>query len=71
MHVDCDTCAVRGSACAECVISVRLGAPPEGVQLSAEERRALHVLADAGMLPRLRLVHGGDGRGRDPRHRAA
>jgi hypothetical protein len=38
------------------VISVMLGAPPEGVELDDEERRALAVLADAGVVPRLRLV---------------
>jgi hypothetical protein len=66
MLVDCDTCAVRGSACGGCVISVMLGAPPDGVELDPEERRALQVLAEAGIVPELRLVSG-DG----PRRRAA
>jgi hypothetical protein len=56
MLVDCDTCAVRGPACADCVVSVILGAPPAGVDLTVEEQRALRVLADAGMVPELRLV---------------
>jgi hypothetical protein len=56
MLVDCDTCAVRGSACGGCVISVMLGAPPAGVELDADEHRALQVLAAAGMVPELRLV---------------
>ena len=75
MIIDCDGCAVRGSACGECVIGVLLGAPvpattaepgvevpsevPSGapiVQLDAPERRALAVLADQGLVPRLRLV---------------
>lgn len=56
MLVDCDGCAARGSACGGCVISVMLGTPPDGVQLDADERRALGVLADAGMVPELRLV---------------
>jgi hypothetical protein len=38
------------------VVSVLLGAPPSGVELDDAERRALAVLADAGMVPRLRLV---------------
>ena len=58
MLVDCDNCEVRGSACAGCVVSVLLGAPPSGVELDEPERRALAVLADAGMVPRLRLVTG-------------
>ena len=56
MLIDCEDCAVRGPACAGCVVSVMLGAPPEGVELDEEERRALAVLADAGVVPRLRLV---------------
>jgi hypothetical protein len=75
MIIDCDGCAVRGTACGDCVIGVLLGAPapaapadhgpeapsdvPSGapiVQLDAPERRALAVLADQGLVPRLRLV---------------
>ena len=53
VHIDCDDCAVRGHGCKDCVISVLLGAPET---LLADERRALEVLADAGLAPRLRLV---------------
>jgi predicted small lipoprotein YifL len=28
MVIDCDTCAVRGPACGDCVVSVLLGGPP-------------------------------------------
>lgn len=56
MLVDCDACAVRGPACPECLVTVILGAPPAGVDLTAEERRALQVFADAGLVPELRLV---------------
>ena len=56
MLIDCDDCRVRGPACGECVVSVLLGGPPDGVDLDADERRALRVLADAGMVPQLRLV---------------
>lgn len=56
MLIDCDTCQVRGSGCGDCVVSVILGGPPEGVELDATEQAALDVLADAGMVPRLRLV---------------
>lgn len=55
MLVDCDTCEVRGPACADCVITVLLGPPPE-LQLDAEERAALDVLAGSGLVPPLRLV---------------
>jgi len=53
MIIDCDGCAVRGDACGECVVAVLLGAPPE---LQADEQEALGVLADAGLVPPLRLV---------------
>jgi hypothetical protein len=68
MIIDCDTCQVRGAACGDCVIGVLMGAPdtaeaatelPSGapiVQLDAPEQRALAVLADQGLVPRLRLV---------------
>ncbi len=71
MIIECDSCEVRGHACGDCVIGVLLGAPeprfaetggadtPSGapiVQLDAPERRALDVLAQQGLIPRLRLV---------------
>jgi hypothetical protein len=91
MIIDCDTCAVRGLACGDCVIGVLLSTPaelvqdlregpvgrpaesepispdtrfipvdvPSGaptVQFAAAERRALDLLADQGLIPRLRLM---------------
>jgi hypothetical protein len=53
--IDCDSCAVRGPACADCVVSVLLGPPPE-TGFGTEEERALAVLADSGLVPRLRMV---------------
>ena len=53
IHIDCDDCAVRGPGCQDCVVSVLLGVPET---LLDDERRALEVLADAGLAPRLRLV---------------
>lgn len=58
MVIDCDGCAVRGLACGDCVVTVLLGAPPDGVQLDDTERRALAALADGGLVPPLRLVTG-------------
>lgn len=57
MIVDCDRCAVRGHACHDCAITVLLGVPPEGVELDRTETQALHTLAEAGLIPPLRLVH--------------
>ena len=56
MLIDCDSCEVRGLACGDCVVTALLGAPPEGVVLDDEERRALEVLAGSGLVPPLRLV---------------
>lgn len=50
MHIDCDTCPVRGEHCRDCVISVLLG-PPELLDL---EQRAVSVLAAQGLIPPLR-----------------
>nr|WP_215549733.1 hypothetical protein [Amycolatopsis sp. CA-230715] len=55
MVIDCDRCEVRGDACADCVVSVLLGAPPE-IEWDSSERLAVDALAEAGMVPRLRLV---------------
>ncbi|MGB9377422.1 MAG: hypothetical protein WCB04_07915 [Mycobacteriales bacterium] len=70
MLIDCDACAVRGLACGDCVVTVLLGSPPEGVELDPADRQALDALADGGLVPRLRLVPrqarqvGTDGSGR-------
>ncbi|MGD9526815.1 hypothetical protein [Pseudonocardia sp.] len=60
MIIDCESCDVRPVACGDCVVGVLLGVPgTEGtsvVQLDVSERRALDVLADQGLVPRLRLV---------------
>ncbi len=57
-RIDCDTCVVRGLACHDCVVTVLLGPPPELADLTIDddERRALDVLADSGLVPPLRLV---------------
>ena len=56
MLIDCDGCAVRDLACGECVVTVLLGEPPGVVEMDEGEQRALEVLADSGLVPRLRLV---------------
>jgi hypothetical protein len=56
MLIDCDRCAVRGLACGDCVVTVLLSRPPSGVRLDDDERVAIGVLADSGLVPPLRLV---------------
>jgi len=53
--IDCDSCVVRGLACHDCVVTVLLGPPPE-LTIDDDERRALDVLAEGGLVPPLRLV---------------
>jgi hypothetical protein len=54
MSVDCSRCDMRGVACQDCVVAV-LTPRNAARHLEAEELRALSVLADAGMVPPLRL----------------
>lgn len=64
MIIDCDSCTMRDIACTDCVVSVLLG-PPGLVRdgFDPEERAALAVLADSGLVPPLRLsVVGSTGR---------
>jgi hypothetical protein len=60
MLIDCDACAARGPACADCAVSVLLGAPAAAVdsrvELDGAEQAALAVLAGSGLVPPLRLV---------------
>lgn len=56
MLIDCDGCAVRGAACTGCMVTALLGAPPEGVQWDEQERAALGVLVESGLVPPLRMV---------------
>ena len=55
VHIDCDTCLVRGLACHDCVVTVLLGQPPE-LGFDDDEQRALEVLAGSGLVPPLRMV---------------
>jgi hypothetical protein len=54
--IDCESCEVRGQACGDCVVTVLLGSAPDGVDLDADERAAISVLAGSGLVPPLRLV---------------
>ena len=64
MLIDCGGCAVRGEACADCVVTfltipVRAASGtddrPPTVDLDAAERNALTVLASSGLVPPLRM----------------
>jgi len=61
MVIDCGRCAMRGAGCRDCVVAVLSSArvtdhaPQAPDYLDEAELRALRVLADAGMVPPLRL----------------
>jgi hypothetical protein len=55
MLIDCDTCLARESdACDDCVVSVLFSAEP--LEVDGDEQAALARLAEAGLVPRLRLL---------------
>lgn len=55
MLIDCDTCLMRETtACHDCVVMVLFSDGP--LELDQDERAAIDTLADAGLVPRLRLV---------------
>jgi hypothetical protein len=56
MVIDCDTCAVRGRACHDCVVPLILEISARPGQVDPAEREALDSLAAAGLVPPLRLV---------------
>ena len=64
MIIDCDDCVMRHLACSDCVVSVLLGAEGGRAEVDDAERRALDVLADAELVPRLRMLPTGQAVGR-------
>ena len=64
MKIDCDTCVVRGSACADCVVSFLTIAAGEGqlvasdvrgpIELDDEQAAAVYAFSRGGLVPPLR-----------------
>ena len=54
--ISCDDCVAKDtSACAECVVTFICGREPDdAVIIDADEERAVRLLAQAGLVPRLR-----------------
>ncbi|SHG59443.1 hypothetical protein SAMN05443575_2337 [Jatrophihabitans endophyticus] len=70
MLIDCQTCVARDIACDDCVVTVLLGAPAPprtapAVELDDASRAAIDQLANAGLVPPLRLVAPTTARRRD------
>ncbi len=53
MLIDCDSCVGRGAPCVDCVVTVMFADEGKDPAWDAQERRALAVLAAAGLLPPL------------------
>ena len=56
MVIDCDTCAMHDTdACADCVVSFVISNDPgEALVVDLAEMRAIRLLGEAGLVPRLR-----------------
>lgn len=55
MIIDCDSCLMDGTdVCADCVVTCLLSDGP--AELSDQTMEAINVLAEVGLVPRLRLV---------------
>jgi len=57
MLIDCNDCAMQHtSACEDCVVGHVLHDLLGPIELDPDRAEALDVLADAGLVPRLRLL---------------
>jgi hypothetical protein len=55
MHIDCDLCVAKDTgACDDCVVTFILN-PSRPFDLEDDEVEALELLAEEGLVPRLRL----------------
>ena len=57
MRIDCDECRMQNTdQCEDCVVTFLLGTEPGPIELADGEQAALGNLAEAGLVPPLRLV---------------
>ena len=58
MLISCDTCAMQYTEhCADCVVMAVVDPSPRtgGLVIDADEERALRELAEAGLIPEIRM----------------
>jgi hypothetical protein len=56
MHIDCEKCIARDTeACDDCVVTFILHSG-SSLDLESDEMEALELLAEEGLVPKLRLV---------------
>lgn len=56
MKLDCSTCTQRDIACGDCVVSLFLSLPQGANEINADEVAAVEVMAEAGLVPHLRMT---------------
>ncbi|MDH4116072.1 MAG: hypothetical protein OEX04_01910 [Acidimicrobiia bacterium] len=57
MLIDCDCCVMKNtSACDDCVVTAIVALGP--IEVDDAERSAMDALAEAGLVPHLRLLPG-------------
>jgi hypothetical protein len=58
LRISCDDCVMQGTdACQDCVVTFICGREPDdAVVVDADEARAVRMLGQAGLIPRLRHV---------------
>ena len=57
MLIDCDECEMQETtACQDCVVTHLLWDVAGPIEVDAEQAEALEIMADAGLVPTLRLV---------------
>ena len=62
MEIDCDQCVMQGThTCRDCVVGHLLQDLLGPIEVDREQAAALDVLAEAGLVPRLRLVRRASG----------
>jgi hypothetical protein len=56
MEINCNECMMQHTdTCDDCVVSFIVGRRPgEAIVIDVEEERAVRMLSDAGLIPRLR-----------------
>ena len=56
--ISCDDCTMQGTdACGDCVVTFICGREPdEAVVIDVAEARAVRMLGEAGLVPRLRQI---------------
>jgi hypothetical protein len=57
MRIDCDECRMQNTdQCEDCMVTFLLGTEPGPIELADGEQAALGNLAQAGLVPPLRLI---------------